>query len=69
MMTPSNRTPLSPDRLLRLREVLAIVGLSKSTVYVMMRRALFPQSVQAHERCARWRESEVLAWVATRQNR
>ena len=67
-MTPSNSTT-PPDRLLRLREVLAIIGVSRSTMYVMMRRHLFPQSVQAHERCARWRESEVLAWVATRQKK
>ena len=66
-MTSSNRTT-PPDRLLRLREVLAIVGVSRSTLYTMMGRRVFPQSVQAHERCARWRESEVLAWVATRQN-
>ena len=65
MITPSNGA--RPDRLLRIREVLAIVGVSRSTLYQMMRRGAFPQSVQAHQRCARWRESEVLEWVATRQ--
>ena len=55
------------DRLLRLPEVLAIVRVSHSTFYAMIGRSEFPRGVRVGRRCVRWRESDVLAWVATRQ--
>ena len=64
MLTTSSQT--TADRLLRIEDVLAIVGVSRSTLYVMMARNRFPRPVRVHERCVRWRESEVLEWVASR---
>ncbi|MGQ5245456.1 helix-turn-helix transcriptional regulator [Xanthomonas arboricola] len=52
-------------RLLRLRDVLDKVGLSKSTVYAMIRRKEFPKPV--HLGCmATWVESEIDAWITSR---
>ena len=63
---PSEAKTASPDRLLKLGEVLEMVQVSRSTLYVMMARNRFPRPVRVHERCVRWRESEVLEWVASR---
>lgn len=55
--------PLSPWRLLRLEEVLAIVGVSKSALYQWIEEGLFPAPVRVGKRGSRWRASEVAAWV------
>ena len=54
------------DRLLRLRDVQAIVGLSRSTIYEMMQKGLFPRQVLLGRRAVAWWESEVNEWVASR---
>ena len=55
-----------PDRLLRLPEVKGLVGLSRSTIYVMVEQGLFPQQVLLGQRAVAWWESEILAWIASR---
>ena len=54
------------DRLIRLREVVARTGLSRSTIYRKMRDGSFPEAVKAGDRAVRWRESEIEAWLAAR---
>ena len=54
------------DRLLRLKEVSSIVGLSRSTIYFLCARGLFPDRVILGRRAVAWWESEVDAWLATR---
>jgi prophage regulatory protein len=56
--------PMAGDALLRFPQVAATVGLSRSTVYAMMRDGRFPSPVRLSARCVRWRSSEVSAWVA-----
>ena len=41
---------VQPDRLIRLKEVLGLTGLSRSTVYRKKRVGTFPESVQLGER-------------------
>ena len=65
---PLTTTEIAPDRLLRLQEVLAIVGVSRSTLYDMIGRGQFPKGVRVARRCVRWHESDVLEWVATRRS-
>lgn len=52
------------ERLLRLRDVLNIVGLSRAHVYNLIKQGLFPRPVALGSNCARWVQSEVQAWVA-----
>lgn len=52
------------DSILRLPEVLSIVGLSKSTLYAMMKAGKFPGSVGLGKRAVGWKSSKVFAWVA-----
>ena len=52
------------DCILRLPEVLSIIGLSKSTMYAMKKAGKFPESVPLGKRAVGWKASEIFAWVA-----
>ena len=54
------------DRLLRLREVKEITGMSRSHIYRLMQKGDFPRPVRIGPTAVRWRESEVNAWVESR---
>ncbi|HFF6212256.1 MULTISPECIES: AlpA family phage regulatory protein [Stenotrophomonas] len=51
------------SRLLRLPDVKAITGLSKSSVYGLMAEGRFPPSRKITPRIAVWVAAEVEAWV------
>jgi len=53
-------------RILRLPEVLQATGLSRTTVYRLVRSGAFPQSVALTARTIGWRIDEVEAWIAAR---
>ena len=53
----------TPDRILRIRAVLARTGLSRSTMYRKMDNGTFPRSIKISTRCTGWRESAVSAWL------
>lgn len=52
-----------PDRILRIRTVLARTGLSRSTLYRKMQAGVFPRQIRIAERCMGWRESAVNGWL------
>lgn len=54
----------APDRLIRLPEVMARVGLRRTAIYQRMREGRFPQSRSLGPRCTVWIEAEVDAWIA-----
>lgn len=54
------------DRLLRLPEVKAETGLSRTSIYREMAAGNFPRPHQLTKRCVAWWQSEVEAWKATR---
>jgi len=53
----------NPDRFLRLQTVLNRTGLSRTTMYRMMRDGSFPENVQLGPRCVGWRESAIESWM------
>ena len=69
-MTPENAVvvdgpvPQAPARLLRLPEVMARVGLKRSSIYQRMSEGRFPKSRSLGPKCAVWVESEIDAWIA-----
>ena len=66
---PAVVTPLVPrDRLLRLPDVSAIVGIRKSTIYALMKEGKFPKCIYVTSKTVAWPESAVLAWVNDRIN-
>ena len=56
------------ERLLRLPEVLAMTGLKRATLYRLMKIGQFPPPVRLTVRTVAWRESDVLAWIASRES-
>ncbi|QKC93769.1 helix-turn-helix transcriptional regulator [Mesorhizobium sp. NZP2298] len=52
-----------PDRIVRLKTVLARTGLSRSTIYRKIAEGTFPAQVKISVNGAGWRESEVNRWV------
>ncbi|CAD2256898.1 AlpA family transcriptional regulator [Xanthomonas arboricola] len=55
-------TPITVQRLLRLRDVLERVGMSKSTLYGRIRDKTFPQPLHLGTSSV-WVESEVADWI------
>jgi len=56
-------TIANAPRLIRLPEVLSRIGVSRSTLYAMIQRGMFPASRKLSPRVAVWSDSEVSRWV------
>lgn len=54
------------EKHLRRRDVEALTGLSRSTIYDLMARGLFPRPVQLTTRAVAWPEGRVADWLANR---
>ena len=50
--------------ILRLRDVKARTGLSRSTIYLRMSEGLFPKPISLGGRSVGWIEAEVSEWIA-----
>lgn len=59
-------TPTTHTRVLRLPSVIALVGLSRSSIYDMMDKGEFPRPVRIGKRAVAWPESTVAEWLASR---
>lgn len=55
----------APRRLIRLPEVIARVGLKRSSIYRYMAEGRFPKSRSLGSRCVVWVEAEIEAWIAS----
>src|SRR5438552_17765842 len=53
-----------PDRIIRLRTVLARTGLSRSTIYRKIAEGTFPPQIRISVNGAGWKESDINRWVA-----
>lgn len=55
-------------RLIRIREVIQLTGISKSYIYQLVSQNLFPKSIQLIKggSSVAWVESEVLNWIDER---
>lgn len=54
------------QRLLRLNEVLAVTGLSRSRLYELQARGAFPRAVRIADRAVAWKEADIAAWIESR---
>lgn len=63
METVSVKNPL---RMLRLRQVMARTGLSRSTIYGHISDDRFPKQVSLGPRAVGWVEMEIEEWIASR---
>ena len=55
-----------PTRILRLSEVQARTGLSRTTIYEWMAAGRFPRAIPLGTRCVGWIESEIEEWIRER---
>jgi prophage regulatory protein len=53
-------------RLLRIKEVKAIIGLSRSTIYKLIANEQFPSQAKLSARTVAWPDTEILEWVQDR---
>lgn len=58
-----DREARTQERLVRLPEVMARVGMRRSAIYQRMRDGSFPRSRSLGPRCAVWVESEIEEWI------
>lgn len=56
----------SEIRFIRLKEVLSICGMSRSSVYGAIKKGQFPAPVKLSTRSTAWVRSEVTLWVESR---
>ncbi len=57
---------MSSERLLRRQEVEARCGLSRTSIYRLMREGRFPAPLRVGPRAVRWLETEIEAWLSAR---
>ena len=48
-------------------EVEARTGLSRSTIYLMIKAGTFPKPVKLGARAVGWREADILDWLESRE--
>lgn len=63
---PKHDPAAQPSRLLRLPEVMARVGLTRSPIYRQIAAGTFPPAVSLGARAVAWRESDIAAWIEAR---
>lgn len=54
------------SKFLRVRDVCAMVGLGRTTIYALEKQGRFPQRIALVGKAVAWHESEVNEWMASR---
>ncbi len=57
----------SSDRIIRVREVIEMTGLSRSSIYLLIKKGDFPAQVKLSTRSSGWFRREIKNWVDTRR--
>ncbi len=57
---------LTRERLLKLEEVLKIVGASRASIYAWIKQGLFPRPLRIGRRRSVWLASEIQDWIHSR---
>ena len=53
-------------RIIRLKEVMDLTGLARSTIYKFISADSFPKPISLGDRCVGWLESEVHDWILSK---
>ncbi|MDH5377046.1 MAG: AlpA family transcriptional regulator [Gammaproteobacteria bacterium] len=53
-------------KLIKLKEVVEVTGLSKSWIYSAMRVGNFPRPIQIGQRRVAWKKSDIEKWIEDR---
>jgi prophage regulatory protein len=60
---------LASHQLLRLPTVIALTGLSRSTIYRLMSENAFPKGLKPTARTIAWRSADITDWIESRDIR
>ena len=63
----ANKNQSISDAILRMPEVLKLTGLSKATIYRMMKEGAFPKQYRLSARAVGWPTYSVCAWIKSRE--
>ncbi len=61
--SPANLHPAA-DRLIKLDQVMSVVGLGKTLIYRLVGDGAFPKPLKLGSNASRWSESEIFSWIA-----
>lgn len=53
--------------ILRLPQVIQLVGLRRTTIYEMMEKGIFPRSISLGARAIGWRVGDIRRWLEARR--
>lgn len=59
--------PPQPPRILRIQQVTDTIGLSRASIYRLMKLGLFPKSIRIGIKAVGWLQSEIELWIAERE--
>jgi prophage regulatory protein len=59
---------MTEDRYIRIKELSAMLGIAKSTIYRLVKEDKFPKQIKLTERTVVWRLSVINKWVADKEN-
>jgi len=59
---------MSEDKFLRIRQVIERTGLSRPSIYAMIKMGAFPASIALEARAVGWLESEIDKWMEARKS-
>jgi prophage regulatory protein len=57
------------DRLIRIKELKKLIGLSNATIYRLIRNGTFPKQIHLSDKCVAWRLSAIEAWIREKQSK
>ena len=57
---------MNQDRLIRLPEVIQLIGIGKSTVWLWVSQKRFPEPIRLSSRTTVWKLSEINHWIESR---
>ena len=61
-----NTNANASDRIIKIREVTAMTGLSRSSIYLQIKKGNFPMQVKLSTRSSGWLWSEINRWLVSR---
>lgn len=59
---------MDSDRIVRMKELKIIVGLSNATIYRLIQENKFPKQFHLSERTVGWRLSVIMEWINERES-
>jgi prophage regulatory protein len=62
----NNHLPIEDLRIIRIRDVIALTGLSRSAIYAAVKAGTFPRQVKLSARSSGWFRAEVVLWLKER---